>query len=379
MANAKPNSAESRDGDRPRSAEDQAGDEEPKKDRDEPGKPPKKPFYKRPVLMTILIVVAVAVIIIGVLWWLHSRQYENTDDAFIDGHIVYVAPRVAGRVLKLNVTDNQWVDAGAVIVEIDPADYIAAKDQALAAEQQATAKVAQAQANLAVAQADAEQAQADVLVAQANAANAQADLQRFQKLPAQARSKQQLDNAIAAEKTASATVIAKQKQSASAQAQVRAAQTAIDAAQAQVKSAQAQTAQANLNLQYTKVTAGQAGYVTRRTIEAGNYVQVGQNLAAIVSEEVWVTANFKETQLTNMHPNDPVTIHVDAYPGHEFKGHVDSIQAGTGAVFSLIPPENATGNYVKVVQRVPVKIVFDDDSKLLLAPGMSVEPKVKVR
>lgn len=345
-----------------------------------PAKPPrKKPFYKRPVLMMILIVIVVAVAVVGVIWWLHARQYESTDDAFIDGHIVYVAPRVAGRVLKLNVTDNQWVDAGTVIVEIDPADYIAAKDQAQAAQQQATSKVAQAQANLAVAQADAQQMQADVLVAQANATNAQSDLQRFENLPAQARSKQQLDNAIAAEKTASATVIAKQKQAASAQAQVQAAQTTIDAARALVKSAQAQVEQANLNLQYTKVTAGQAGYITRRTVEAGDYVQVGQNLAAIVSKDVWVTANFKETQLTHMHKNDPATIKVDAYPGHEFKGHVDSIQAGTGAVFSLIPPENATGNYVKVVQRVPVKIVFDDDSNLLLAPGMSVEPKVKVR
>jgi membrane fusion protein (multidrug efflux system) len=339
-----------------------------------------QPWYKKPLWWVVGLLVIAALAVGITLWWLHARQYESTDDAFIDAHIVLVAPQVAGRVQQVLVKDNQDVSKGQLLLKIDPAEYQVALDQAQAALAEAQGKLAQAQAQKSVADANAAQAQAQVQVVQANARNAQQELNRYQQLSRAAVSQQQLDNATAAATSSAAQVQAAQKQAAAAAAQANAAVTAIATAKATVASAQAKIDQANLMLSYTQIRATEAGLVTRKSVVPGNYIQVGQQLMAIVPHEVWVTGNYKETQLADMKPGQPVEISVDAYPDLDLHGHVDSIQAGSGAVFSLLPPQNATGNYVKVVQRVPVKITFDSlPDHPRLAPGMSVEPTVKVR
>ena len=261
------------------------------------------------------------------LWLvLLSLCYASTDDAFIEGHVVPISAKVSAHATKVLVDDNQEVKAGDLLIELDPNDYTV-RDQMAKAELQATS---------------------------AEAEKAHTDAERYKKLNAQDEvSKQQLDQAVL-------------------RAQV---------ADARVASAEAHVEQAGLEVSYTKIYAPIDGHVTKKSVELGQLVQVGQPLFAIVSKGKWVIANFKETQLTHMRPGQEVKIKIDTYPHKTFKGHVDSIQRGTGARFSLLPPENATGNYVKVVQRVPVKIVFDEapDKKYPLALGMSVAPEVKVR
>jgi membrane fusion protein, multidrug efflux system len=345
--------------------------------------PEKKPFWHRPVLLSVMIGIALVLIIAGTLYVIHLSHFESTDDAFIDGRIARIAPRVAGKVLSLNVTDNQIVSADQTLLVIDPAPYEVKLKQAIAGEGQAQAQQEQASANLEVAKANADQADADVVVAQANSLNAKQDFDRFTKLPPAARSQQQLDLATANQRSTIAQVTAAQKKADSMHAQVKSAQKTVDAADASVQAAKAMVEQAQLDLSYTKVVAGHAGRVTRRTVEIGNYVAVGQELLDVVPTDVpddlWVTANFKENQLKHMERGQSVTITVDAFPDDKLHGHIDSIQNGTGAVFSLLPPENATGNYVKVVQRVPVKIILDEQPRHLLSPGLSVEPEVDVR
>jgi membrane fusion protein (multidrug efflux system) len=347
-----------------------------------PAAEPRQPRPRRPMVLLVVAIVALAVIIGGVLWWLHARRYESTDDAFIDVHMTRVAPQVAGRVLRVAVDDNQDVTPGEPLFEIDPADYESRLDQAAANQATAEANLSQAKAQQAVVQADAEQARAQVGVAEANATNAAAQLRRDQPLAErQVISRQQLDNDTASARSTAANLVAAQKRLASAEAQLSVAAAQVAAAEASLKAAAAQVAQAQLNLSYTKVAAAEGGRIARKNVAVGDYVQVGQNLMAVVPTAVWVTANFKETQLDLMRAGQPVDIRVDAYPEKTFHGHVASFQPGSGAAFSLLPPENATGNYVKVVQRVPVKIVFDDppDPSRPLGPGMSVVPSVKVR
>jgi len=271
---------------------------------------------------------AVLVLALGVgsyvIW--SSSHYESTDDAFIDGHIIPISPKVSGQISKVYVTDNQEVKKGDMLFEIDARDY----------------------------EAKAEEQRAKVASSAAQALRSTADAVRYVQLYAKDEaSQQQRDLTEASARSAAATL----------------------------KRDQAVLKTAELNLSYTKVSAPESGRVARKSVEEGAYVQVGQSLLAIVPEKVWVTANFKETQLSHMQPDQPVTVKVDAYPERSFRAHVDSLQLGTGERFSLLPPENATGNYVKVVQRVPVKIVFDEaiDAHYQLAPGMSVVPSVKVR
>jgi membrane fusion protein (multidrug efflux system) len=346
-------------------------------------KPPSKPFWKRPVLMIVLCSVAAVAIVAGIITTIHMTDFESTDDAFIDGRIAHIAPRVAGKVLELNVTDNQMVEANTQLVKIDPAPFQVKLDQAVAAEQQAEAQQHEAEANRDVALANAAEADADVTVARANAVNAEQDFNRFTNLSPEARSKQQLDLATANHNATVAQVTAAEKKAEAMHAQAAAADKTVEAARASVQAAKAVIEQANLDLQYTSVVAGHRGRVTRRTVEVGNYVQVGQEILDVVPtdvpDDIWVTANFKETQLVHMQRGQKVTIAVDAYPSEKLTGHVDSIQNGSGAVFSLLPAENATGNYVKVVQRVPVKIIIDGHPTHLLSPGLSVEPEVDVR
>ena len=316
----------------------------------------------------------------GVLYWLQARHLESTDDAFIDGHISQVAPQIGGRVTAILIRDNQMVSAGQKLVEIDPRDMQVRLEQALAQQAQSEAQLAQVRATLAVRQTDLGQAEANIRVADADLQQAQQDLARYRAINPHAITRQQLDNAEAAARSAAARRDANRQAAAGMRAQVEVTKAQIGASLASVRVDMANVDNARLQLSYAAVKAPADGRVTKRTVELGNYVNPGQALLSVVPEHFWVTANFKETQLTDMRPGQAVRVHIDAFPGHDFAAHVDSLQTGTGAIFSALPVENATGNYVKVTQRLPVKIEFDEDvSKLALAPGMSVTPTVTVR
>ena len=333
--------------------------------------------------MTILIVGVLLLAAAVLLWWLYARQFVSTDDAYIDGNVTQVAPQVAAQVKTLHVDDNLFVHKGDLLVELDPTDFQVALEQAEGAESSAQGKLTQAQAQVAAANAGVKQADAEIAAAQAQLDNAQADLHRYESVDPRARSQQQLDNARAAEKNAEAQLDQAKAKRATAVANVGTSQAAVKAAEGDLDKARADEHRAQVNLGYCKIVAPQDGRVTHRTVDVGNYITTGQSMFSLVSPDVWVVANFKETQLKNMRLGQPVTIKVDAYPGKKWNGHVDSIQAGSGSRFSVLPAENATGNFVKIVQRVPVKIRFDHDQNTsdasLLSPGLSVEPKVKVR
>ena len=380
----------------------------------------------------IFIVIVVVVLVAVGIWW-RSTYSEDTDDAQVNGHLIQVSSRIAGHVLKVDVEENQQVKQGDVIAELDPRDYQVAVENAQAALQVAQANAVAANVNVPITtvnagsnlrsagadvsgtQAGVEQAEqqleaahAMVAQAQANFIKAQADLERYKPLVAKdVISKQQWDAAVAqADATKAAVADAQANEKAAAdgvraahdketqsQAQLKYAETGpqqvaaqsarAKAALAQVAQAQAQLDQANLNLSYTKIVAPAAGIITRKSVEVDQNVSSGQNLLTLVSlEDLWVTANFKETQLRHMSAGQPVEIAVDA-TGKKYSGKVTQIGGATGSVLSLFPPENATGNYVKVVQRLPVRIDFtdlkDEDPNHLLRPGLSVEPKVTVK
>jgi len=309
---------------------------------------------RRRLIIVIGLIVLVAAIVAGSIYYYRSRFYESTDDAYVQGDPVTISARVAGNIVHLYMTDNQAVQKGKLLVEIDPCDY-----QVRLAKLEATARSAQA---------DEQQAAADVEVARAQWTQQQQDLSRNEELAKQgAITTQVLEHSQAAAASAQAGLNAAEKRQASFAAKTLEARVDVE--------------QARLQLSYTRVSAPTAGHVTQRRAEVGMFVNIGQALLAIVPDEMFVIANFKETQLTHMRPGQPVTVKVDTYPGVLFDAHVDSIQAGTGAVFSLFPPENATGNFVKVVQRVPVKIVFNEppDPNHRLVLGMSVTPKVRIK
>jgi len=435
--------------------------------------PPKLPRRRLAVYLAIAAVVALGGVAYAVNYYRYAQAHEWTDDAFVDGHIVRVSPRVPGKVVRVLITDNQDVATGEPLVEIDPRDFQVRVDQARAAVasaeslartaeqnlavvrgataasiQQAQAGVDQAQAGLAMARSQVEvargqlaRAEAHIAVSQATLAQARGvaaaaeaeakrtadDLKRYTELFDAGRiSRQQIDAAATAAHAAEEQAKAAQGAVAAAQAGITESEAARKAAADSVKLAEDQVpqadakiaeyrarlvdanlapqrvaaaeaqfatassdaarlravlAQAELEMSYTKVTAPEAGYVTKKSVEVGQFFQPGQAMLAIVSPNTWVTANFKETALARIRPGQDAEVRVDAYPGKLFRGHVDSVQAGTGAAFSLLPPENATGNFVKVVQRVPVKIVLDDppDPKYRLSPGMSAVPEVHVK
>jgi len=317
----------------------------------------------------------------GVFYWLDARHYESTDDAFIDADVSQVSSRIAGRVQRIDVDENQAVKAGQVLLELDPADEQVRLDQALAQQGNAAASLEQAQAQLVLQQANLEQAGAMARVGEADLTQAQQDFARYRAIDPHAVTRQQLDNAAAAARSAQAKLDANRHTVNAAAAQVTAAKAQIDAAQAVLNQMKVGVAQARLQLSYDTITAPKDGRVARRTVQLGNYVKEGQALLAVVPEAVYVTANFKETQLGPMRAGQSVAIVVDAFPGISFHGVVESFQNGTGSVFSALPAENASGNYVKVVQRLPVRIRFDDAriSDYRLSPGMSVTPWVTVR
>jgi membrane fusion protein (multidrug efflux system) len=343
-------------------------------------KPARRKFRFR--LFAVLFCAVLLVVAVCLYYFHFIAPYESTDDAFVEGNVAFISPRVSGPIVKLLVNDNQRVKAGDPLVEIDAQDYETLAAQAKADLAVAVSRVEQARVQIIVDQAKADQQLAAVVSAEAIAVRAEADRQRFESVPSQAVSRTQFDLAKSTATSSTASVDVARNQAKAAQAQVELDKADVATAESQVEQAKTRLQQAELNLSYTRLAAPRDGRVTRRTVEQGAYVQTGQALLAIVPDEVWVVANFKETQLSEMRAGQPVSITVDAYPKREFKGHVDSLQAGAGARFSLLPPENAVGNYVKVVQRVPVKILFDEplnDPGLDIAPGMSVVPRVKIK
>jgi membrane fusion protein (multidrug efflux system) len=322
--------------------------------------PPRRSL--RPFIVLGVILAAIALGCVG-YWWL-NRDYITTDDAQIDGHVYTISPQIAGRVVRILVDDNAHVQAGQLLVMLDARDQLAALDKAQAG-------LAQAQAQLGVAQAQVVEAAAQLVENNANLQQAQRDFDRFSRVNPRAITQQQADAATAAIQAAKA-------KSAAAIAVQNAMQASVISAQAQRQAAIVAVQNAQLQLSYTDITAPAAGHISIKTVQLGNVVAPGTGMMAVVSDAVWVTANYKETQLGGIHPGAAATVTVDAVPGITFKARVDSIQYGTGAVFSLLPAENATGNYIKIVQRVPVKLVFDDTriGNYLLAPGMSVFPSI---
>ena len=396
---------------------------------------PRSPLRRRRRTRRLIIFLVIALVLVAVAIPLYRylESYESTDDAEIDGYIYPVSSRVAGYVVRVTVDDNQLVQAGTVLAQLDPKDYNVAvanakatlanlKSSSEAARigvpltsvntssqlSSAQADVASANAALAGAQAQFETAQATLRQAEANDLKAQDDVSRYKPLAAKDEIPQQVyTQAVDSQKATAAAVEAARSSAAAAEQAVTGARSRVtqaqaslhyaetrpqqislqrsraEAAEAQVEQAQAALEQAQLNLQYATVLAPVSGIVGQRTVQPGQNVSPGQQMMTIVpldSQNIWVTADFKETQLTYMRPGQPVKITVDTY-GRDYDGHVLNIGGATGARYSLLPPENATGNYVKVVQRIPVKIVFEkgQDPNHLLRPGMSVEPKVKVR
>jgi membrane fusion protein (multidrug efflux system) len=336
----------------------------------------------------VLGLVVVAGAVLGGLWWFAHRNEVSTDDAFTDGHAITIAPRVAGNVIALAVRDNQFVHAGQLLIKIDPSDFIATRDQISGQLEAAEAQLANARANLAIQRitqpAKLAAAQAQLASAQANEVKAARDYARFHAINPAATTRQDIDTATAAQRQAAAAVAQAQaqvEQASTVPLDIRQAEAQIRQLQGQIAQITAQLNQANLNLGYTNVVAPQDGWITQRNVELGNYAQVGAAVFSIVTPQVWVVANFKEDELTRLRAGQHVRIHVDAYPWLKLEGHVDSIQLGSGSKFSAFPAENATGNFVKIVQRVPVKIDIDRglDPNLPLPLGISVEPVVDVR
>jgi membrane fusion protein, multidrug efflux system len=313
-------------------------------------------------------------------WWINASRYETTDDAFIDARTVTISSQLSTRVVDVPVTDNQLVSAGTVLVSLDKSDYQAQLDQAKAQVDQAQANIANIEAQIVAQQARIDEADKQVVQAQAVLTFAQQQNERYGGLVKTGavtveQAQQYASNFLQAQ----ASFAASQANAIATEKQLPVLQTQRQQAQAQLEQMQAAAEPPQINLSRTVITAPVDGYVTNLTAAKGLYAAAGQALMMFVPRIVWVTANFKETQLNFLRDGQPVDITVDAYPDRTFKGHVASVQAGSGTAFSLLPAQNATGNYVKIGQRVPVKIVFDDPPDVLLGPGMSVVPSVKVR
>jgi membrane fusion protein, multidrug efflux system len=333
------------------------------------------------------IIIALVVLLVagyfGFRYWQYASTHESTDDAYTANHIHQLSPRINGTVQRVLVDDNERVKAGQVLVELDPRDYEVSLAQAQANLSAAAATVTQSEAQLQVAKASLNQAQANQASAQANADNANADQKRNAALlETRVISPQEMDHANEAARSGNASLEGSKKQVAGAEAQVSLAGAQVKAAHAQVQQAQAAVDQAELNLSYTKIVSPIEGQVAQRTVESGNRVQPGQALMAISEPEVWVVANLKEVQMENVRVGQSVAVRIDAFPHQKFLGWVDSVQSGSGATYALLPPDNATGNFIKIVQRVPVKIVFDPGSLGAatgrIVPGLSCEPSIAV-
>ncbi|MBX6333456.1 MAG: HlyD family secretion protein [Gemmatimonadaceae bacterium] len=344
---------------------------------------------RRKFVLPLVALLVVAGLVWGVSKWLYANSHESTDDAQVDGHIIPILARVGGYVTQVTVEDNDSVRAKQVLVRIDDAEYrmrLAQADADLAAARAAAGAgnlTGQAEAAVAAAASQRQALEAQIAAAQADYDRAQADLTRMRELAAKhIASQQQLDAARAAADAAAANLQAVQRQAAAGGSSVESARAGVRVAQARLEAAQAARDNAALQLSYTTITAPVSGVVSKKLVEVGQYVQPGQTLMSIVADTgVWVTANFKETQLADMRVGQPVEIEVDAYDGATAEGRVQSLSPATGARFALLPPDNATGNFTKVVQRVPVRIAITKDlgPQRPLRPGLSVTAHVKTK
>jgi membrane fusion protein, multidrug efflux system len=348
---------------------------------EKPSEKPRKGFLRRhPVLAPVGLIALLLAAAAGYLYWDHTSHFESTDDAFIAARQFAIAPKVAGYITAVPVTDNQHVNKGDVIAQIDQRDFRTALAQAQAQVAAAEAGIHNIDAQISMQDAQISASQAQVGQAQANMELARVTWGRDQPLVNKGWATAQQGT------TDVQNLKAQQAGVDSAQAALKVAQRQIDtlraqraSAEASLAQAQAQLDQANLNLSYTTVTADQPGRVVNLSGAVGQYAQAGTNLTMFVPDEIWVVANYKETQLDRMRPGQPVDLEIDAYPERHFRGHLDSVQPGSGPAFSLLPPENATGNYVKIVQRVPVKLILDNPpTDVSLGPGMSVVPTARV-
>ncbi len=347
----------------------------------EPDQPPRKGFLRRRPFLSLFGTLALLCAgTLGYLYYDYAAHFESTDDAFIAARQFAIAPKVSGYITEVPVTDNEHVAAGQVIARIDDRDYKAALAQALAQVKAAQAGFKNIAAQIDVQQAQINSGEAQVEQAQAGLVFAQQQAQRYQALArtgsGTVQSEQQYDSQLRQQQAALASAQANLKV---AQRQLESLKAQQESAAANLAQAEAQRDQAALNLSYTTVTAAQSGRVVNLGAGKGQFAAQGTALTQFVPDDVWVTANFKETQLDHMRPGEPVTLKIDAYPEREIRGHVASVQPGSGPAFSLLPPENATGNYVKIVQRVPVKIIMDNPpTDVALGPGMSVVPSVRI-
>jgi membrane fusion protein (multidrug efflux system) len=337
-------------------------------------------LHRRPVVSAIGAVLLASAIAGGYLYMDYARHFESTDDAFIAARQSALAPKVSGNITAVPVTDNEHVTTGQVIAHLDDRDYRVALAQAEAQVAAARASIENVDAQLEVQQAQIAANQAQVDQAQAALVFAQQQAARYQHL------EQTGYGTVQNSEQYTSQLHQQQASLLSAQATLNLAQRQVEGLTAQRKSAvaslaqaKAQRDQAQLNLSYTTITAAQGGRVVNLSAAVGQFAQPGTNLTMFVPDEIWVTANFKEIQLNQMRPGEQVTLKIDAYPGRTLHGHVDSVQPGSGTAFSLLPAQNATGNYVKIVQRVPVKIVMDNPpTDVALGPGMSVVPTVRI-
>ncbi|GBQ62297.1 multidrug ABC transporter [Ameyamaea chiangmaiensis NBRC 103196] len=343
---------------------------------------------RRPLVRIALILFLVLAILGGVIYWFLTRFDIGTDDAFTAGRTIPVASHVQGYVTELLVNDNQFVHKGQLLVRIDNRDYVANRDKAQAALVLAQARVSAAALGVEIAQKNypgqLTVAQGGLAEAKANVFKAETDYRRQQAVARAATTQQDIDYARAALDAARAQALSAEGRLQVAEPvrqNIQNTNVSLNQQEAQLASARADLANAELNVGWTEIRAPHDGWISQRNVEQGTFLSVGQTMFSIVEPEVWVIANYKETQITRMRPGQPVTIDVDAYPSLALHGHVDSLQLGTGATFSAFPPENATGNYVKIVQRVPVKIVIDSglDPNVPLPLGLSVEPTVDVQ
>jgi membrane fusion protein, multidrug efflux system len=333
------------------------------------------------LLATVGAIVLLAALIAGLLYWLQVRHYESTDDAFVVARSFSVAAKVGGYVTDIPVTDNQHVNAGDLLAKIDERDYRIAIDQAAAQVAISTANIANVEAQIVSQQEQIKQAQAQLEQAQAQLQFSQEEFKRAEDLVEKGAGTVQRQQQTRSDLQAQQANTERAKTAVTAaQVGIKTLQAQLEGARAQLAQSQAQLDQAKLNLQYTSVVAAQSGRVVKLSGAKGTFVTAGQSLMMFVPDEVWIVANYRETQLNDMRPGQAVEIRIDAYPGRKLTGHVESVQPGSGTAFSLLPAENATGNYVKVVQRVPVKIVVDNwPADLPVGPGMSVVPWIRVR
>lgn len=364
---------------------DKKGDSKTGDDKDDGGKK-EKPKSRLPVFILIAFIVLAACG--GTAYWLLTRGEQTTDDAYTEGNAISIAPKISGYVVQRDINDNTFVRTGDLLLKIDPRDYLTARDQARASLALARAQLSSAETNLEItrvrAPASLVQAQAQLVQAQATADQARRDFKRQTSVDQRATTQTNVDQARAQLSSNDASVgsaAAQVRVAALVPQTIKSAEDQVHQSEAQVAQAEANLAQAEINLSYTEIRAPQDGYITSRNVEIGTYAQAGQQVFYIVSPDIWITANFKETQLDRMRVGQHVKISIDAYPELKLHGHIDSFQQGSGARFSTFPAENATGNFVKIVRRLPVKIVIDDglEPGRMLPLGLSVEPTVALQ